>query len=565
MRRLVLFLPAAIAIACVAAVSAQRPVNAPRADVATADAPFRTDTVAKSPWVSDRGDGTYTNPVLYADYSDPDVIRVGRDYYMVASSFNAVPGLPVLHSRDMVNWSLIGHALPRLSPEVLFSTPQHGKGPWAPAIRHHAGRFWIYFPEPDLGIFLVTATDPSGPWSAPVLVKGGRGLIDPCPLWDDDGQIYLVHAWARSRAGFANVLTLNRLSGDGLRILDAGTVIIDGDRIPNYRTLEGPKFYKRNGEYWIFAPAGGVKPGWQSVFRSTSVDGPYADRIVLDQGSTDINGPHQGAWVDTPSGENWFFHFQDLDAYGRVVHLQPMTWREDGWPVMGVDADGDGKGEPVRTHRKPDAGPAVAITVPPSSDEFGGPRLGLQWQWQANPARSWMSLTAAPGALRLYARPAPDAGNLWMAPDLLLQKWPAPVFVVTAALMFAPIADGDTAGLMVFGQDYAWLGLRKTAAGMRLVAAVAKDAKNGKPEQEVASVEAGGSTVYLRVAVGNGGTCRFSFSPDNRTFTPIGAAFVAKPGQWVGAKVGLFAVARPGAKTAGHVDWNWFRVTAKTQ
>ncbi len=521
--------------------------------------------------MSDRGDGTYTNPVLYADYSDPDVIRVGRDYYMVASSFNAVPGLPILHSRDMVNWSLIGHALPRLSPEVLFATPQHGKGPWAPAIRHHAGRFWIYFPEPDLGIFLVTATDPAGPWSAPVLVKGGRGLIDPCPLWDDDGQLYLVHAWARSRAGFANVLTLNRLSADGLRIVDAGTVIIDGDKIPNYRTLEGPKFYKRNGEYWIFAPAGGVKPGWQSVFRSKNVDGPYEDRIVLEQGSTDINGPHQGAWVDTPSGEDWFFHFQDLDAYGRVVHLQPMTWRDDGWPVMGADPDGDGKGEPVRTCRKPNVGalPAGAassgLAVPPTSDEFSGPRLGLQWQWQANPDRAWMSLTAAPGVLRLYARPAPNAAGLWMAPNLLLQKWPAPAFVVTAALTFAPIANGDTAGLVVFGQDYAWLGLRKTAAGLRLVAALAKDAKNGKPEQEIASVEAGGSTVYLRLAVRTSGTCRFSFSADNRTFTPIGEAFVAKPGQWVGAKVGLFAVARAGAKAAGHADWNWFRVTAKTQ
>ena len=143
---------------------------------------------------------------------------------MVASSFNAVPGLPILHSKDLVSWRLIGHALPRLVPEDLFSTPQHGKGPWAPAIRHHDGRFWIYYPEPDLGIYVVTAKDPAGPWSQPVLVKGGKGLIDPCPLWDDDGQVYLVHAWARSRAGFANVLTLNRLSADGLKTLDEGTI-----------------------------------------------------------------------------------------------------------------------------------------------------------------------------------------------------------------------------------------------------------------------------------------------------------------------------------------------------
>jgi beta-xylosidase len=515
---------------------------------------------AKAPWVPDRGDGTYTNPVLYADYSDPDAIRVGRDYYLVASSFNAVPGLPILHSRDLVNWRLIGHALPRLSPEALFATPQHGKGPWAPSIRHHDGRFWIYFPEPDLGIYLVTATNPAGPWSTPFLVKGGRGLIDPCPLWDDDGQLYLVHAWARSRAGFANVLTLNRLSADGLRVLDAGTVIIDGDRIPGYRTLEGPKFYKRKGEYWIFAPAGGVKPGWQSVFRSKTVDGPYESRIVLDQGSTDINGPHQGAWVDTPSGEDWFLHFQDLDAYGRVVHLQPMRWRDDGWPVMGVDADGDGKGEPVRTHRKPDTRAASPTPGPPASDEFDGPRLGLQWQWQANPDRAWMSLTAARGTLRLYARPAPASNNLWMAPNLLLQKWPAPEFVVTAALNVMSLAEGDTAGLIIFGQDYAWLGLRKTASGLRLVSAVAKDARDGKPEQELAGLDAGGPVIYLRVTVMTGGRCRFAFSADGARFTPAGDEFVAKAGQWVGAKVGLFAVAKTGAARTGHADWSWFRV-----
>jgi beta-xylosidase len=557
---------AIIAAALVVTLAAQTPTGLPRAAVASAEAGARADAAAKASWVPDRGDGTYTNPIIYADYSDPDVIRVGRDYYMVASSFNAVPGLPILHSRDMVNWSLIGHALPRLSPEALFATPQHGKGPWAPAIRFHAGRFWIYYPEPDLGIFLVTASDPAGPWSTPILVKGGRGLIDPCPLWDDDGQLYLVHAWARSRAGFANVLTLNRLSEDGKRIVDAGKVIIDGDRIQGYRTLEGPKFYKRNGEYWIFAPAGGVKPGWQSVFRSKTVDGPYESRIVLEQGSTDINGPHQGAWVDTPSGEDWFFHFQDLDAYGRVVHLQPMRWRDDGWPVMGMDADGDGKGEPVRFHRKPDVGApapggvAVRIPVPPTSDEFSGQRLGLQWQWQANPQRSWMSLGAARGALRLYAVPAPASDNLWMAPNLLLQKFPAPEFVVTAALTFAPLADGDTAGLIVFGQDYAWVGLRKTATGLRLITVVAKDARNGKPEQEVAGREAAGSTIFLRVTVGQGGECRFSVSPDSGLFEPIGGSFVAKPGQWVGAKVGIFATARPDTAKSGHADWSWFRV-----
>ena len=514
----------------------------------------------RAPWIPDRGDGTYTNPVLYADYSDPDAVRVGDTFYMTASSFNAVPGLPILKSRDLVNWRLIGHALQALPPADVFETPQHGKGPWAPAIRHHAGRFWIYFPEPDLGIYAVTATNPAGPWSEPALVKAGKGLIDPCPLWDEDGRVYLVHAWARSRAGFANVLTLNQLSADGLHAIDEGTVIVDGERLPGYRTLEGPKIYKRNDEYWIFAPAGGVKTGWQSVFRSKSIDGPYEARIVLEQGSTDINGPHQGAWVDTPEGDHWFLHFQDLEAYGRVVHLQPMTWRADGWPVMGVDGDGDGKGEPVRTWKKPRPAVSAAIEAPPTSDEFDGPGLGLQWQWQANPRREWMSLSASPGSLRLFAQAAPAAESIWMAPNLLLQKFPAPAFTATAALDHSHAAPGESAGLVVFGQDYAWIGLKKGEARSHLVLAVSNDARTGAAEREVASLTGRGPRVYLRVTVSAGGRCRFSTSDDNVRFIPIGEEFTAKPGVWVGAKVGLFAIAAPGSAIAGFADWAWFRV-----
>ena len=140
------------------------------------------------PWNPNRPDGTFTNPVIHADYSDPDVVRTGSDYYMVSSSFSAVPGLPILHSRDLVNWSLVNHALRRLVPEDVFRVPRHGAGVWTPSIRHHAGKYWIYYPDPDFGIYVITATDPRGEWSTPVLVKGGKGLIDPCPLWDDDGR-----------------------------------------------------------------------------------------------------------------------------------------------------------------------------------------------------------------------------------------------------------------------------------------------------------------------------------------------------------------------------------------
>src|SRR5512134_725684 len=184
---------------------------------------------ATPPWVADLGDGRFRNPILHADYSDPDAVRIGDDYYLISSSFTAVPGIPVLHSKDLVNWRIINHALPRLVPDDSFREPQHGGGVWAPSLRHHDGRFWIYYPDPDRGIFVTTSHDPHGRWSAPALVKAGKGLIDPCPLWDEDGRVYLVHAWARSRAGFNNVLTLHELSADGRRVEDDGRILIDGN------------------------------------------------------------------------------------------------------------------------------------------------------------------------------------------------------------------------------------------------------------------------------------------------------------------------------------------------
>jgi beta-xylosidase len=511
-------------------------------------------------WQADRGDGTYRNPILHADYSDPDAIRVGEDFYMISSSFTAVPGIPILHSRDLVNWTLVGHALPRLVPEDVFASPQHGGGVWAPALRHHDGRFWIYYPDPDRGISVTTAARAEGPWSAPVLVKGGKGLIDPCPLWDDDGRVYLVHAWARSRAGFANVLTLVELNRDGTTPLDEGHIVIDGNALAGYTTLEGPKFYKRNGWYYIFAPAGGVKQGWQSVFRSRQVGGPYEGRIVLAQGRSDINGPHQGALVDTAKGESWFLHFQDLDAYGRVVHLQPVAWR-DGWPVIGRDDDGDGTGEPVRTFRKPDVGRAFPVSMPPTSDEFDGPSLGLQWQWQANPVRTWFSLASPRGAIRLNT--VPFDKNLWTSPNLLLQKFPAPAFVATTAITADALNNGDRAGLIVFGADYGWVGVRRMGTAVKIVAAYAPAAADGTAEREVIAPATPADVVYLRASVREGAGVAFSYSLDNRTFAPIGEPFSAKPGKWVGAKVGLFAARPPVAPPGGHAAFDWFRIAAR--
>ncbi|MBV9878986.1 MAG: glycoside hydrolase 43 family protein [Gemmatirosa sp.] len=505
------------------------------------------------PWRPDLGDGRYRNPIIFADYSDPDVLRVGDDFYMTASSFGHVPGLPILHSRDLVNWTLVGHAIQHLPADS--AGPQHGNAVWAPSLRFHDGWFLVYYGDPDRGIYVVRARDVRGPWEAPRLVRAAKGWIDPAPFWDDDGQAYLVHAFARSRAGIKHRLHVSRLSADGLTLLGSDSLVfMDSTRHP---TMEGPKLYKRDGWYYVFAPAGGVPTGWQTVLRARTPFGPYEDRIVMAQGPTPVNGPHQGGWVHLASGEDWFVHFQDRGAYGRIVHLQPMTWK-DGWPVIGEDPDGDGTGQPVLVHRKPDVGRTYASAAPATSDEFSARTLGLQWQWQANPEPGWHSLDAHPGALRLFARPLAGV-SLWSAGNLLLQKLPAPTFTATTRLV--PHGAG-TFGLTVFGLDDAYLAVRRADAGWEVVHALGHDLDRGSAAETIdarAPVRAG--PVWLRVQVDSvardSARCTFAYSTDGARFTPLGAPSMAREGKWVGAKVGLFAV---GADTAAYVDADWFRV-----
>jgi beta-xylosidase len=391
-------------------------------------------------WVGDNGDGTYKNPIIHADYSDPDVIRVGADFYMTASSFNAVPGLPILHSNDLVNWRIINHVFGEQEPVEVFRKTQHGGGAWAPSIRYHNGEFYIFYSDPDFGIYLTKAKNPAGEWSKPLLIKEAKGWIDPCPLWDDDGNAYLVHAFAGSRAGIKSLLVVNKMNRDGTALLDEGIIVFDGhDANP---TVEGPKFYKLNGYYYILAPAGGVPTGWQLALRSNNIYGPYEEKVVLSQGKTAINGPHQGALVDTPTGEWWFLHFQDRGAYGRVVHLQPTVWR-NGFPVVGIDVDGDGTGEPVLRYKKPNVGKNFPTATPQDSDEFSGTGLGLQWQWQANPGAAWAFPFPQKGLLRMLSVETPEGyKNLWDLPNLLLQKFPAEEFMATAKIKLTPRFEG---------------------------------------------------------------------------------------------------------------------------
>ena len=513
-------------------------------------------------WVADQGDGTYKNPIIHADYSDPDVVQLGDDYFMTSSSFNAAPGLPILHSKDLVNWELVNYALPKQVPVKHFNTPQHGNGVWAPSIRVHNNELYIYWGDPDFGIYMVKTDDPFGNWEEPVLMMEAKGAIDPSPLWDEDGKAYLVHAWAGSRAGVKSILTVHKMNAEGTKVLDYGRHVFDGHE--NHPTVEGSKFYKRNGYYYIFAPAGGVSTGWQLVLRSKNIYGPYEEKVVLEQGATAINGPHQGAWVTTDTGEDWFFHFQDVDAYGRIVHLQPMHWKND-WPVMGKDQNGNGIGEPVLQHKKPNVGEQYAIQTPRETDNFEQDSLGLQWQWNANPNVLWSAKLPGNDFLRLYSIAPPEQMNsLWDVPNLLLQKFPAPEFNVSTKISLIP-GDGKEqrkTGLIIMGRDYATVTLTEKDGTFYLHYTQAIKADAGAKEEVLEEITLKSNTVYLKVAVSApDAMCQFSYSENGRNFKKFGAPFKARVGKWIGAKVGLFSISTPEASRGGYADVEYFRIT----
>ena len=532
-------------------------------------------------WSPDNGDGTYTNPVINADYSDPDVCvgPSGEDYYMTASSFQCTPGLPILHSKDLVNWEIVGYALKSLYEGDCkltehFNTVQHGNGVWAPSIRYHNGEYYIYWGDPDYGVYMVKTKDPAGVWEKPVCVIRGQGYIDTTPLWDDDGRCYLVNGWANSRSKFASVLTVREMSADGTRAIGQPVIVFDGNGTEN-RTCEGPKFYKRDGWYWIMCPAGGVPEGFQLAMRSKSPYGPYEARKVLQQGKTNINGPHQGAWVHTKYGEDWFLHFQDKEAYGRVMHLNPVDW-STGWPVMGK------KGEPVTTYKKPKSS-VTTVVNPVESDEFNAPVIGRQWQWQANYDEKYGVPTAF-GTMRIYTHKL-DTGwkNLWPVPNMLLQKTPADEFTVTAKLRFTSKADGQMGGIIMMGHNYQALVVRRVGHEFQLLLLTCQDADRGKPQQEelVTTLKPTAEDkidykpgihedIYLRMRVSNaeagqahGGKplVSFAWSQNGKQFKPCGQQYDMKQGKWIGAKFGFVAVDTNPKTDRGWIDADWIRVT----
>ena len=531
-------------------------------------------------WLADLGNGNYRNPILYADYSDPDAIRVGEDYFMVASSFSNSPALPILHSKDLVNWKVVNYCLKHI-PEFRYNNPLHGCGVWAPSIRYHEGTYYVCFPMPDEGIYMTTTKDPFGEWSEPVNIRPGAGWIDPCPFWDDDGNAYLVAGVAKSRIGYKSVLHIVRMRPDGMGIFGDEVKIFDGNENGQI-TIEGPKMYKRNGYYYIFAPAGGVKTGWQTILRSKNPFGPYEHKVVLRQGDSLVNGPHQGAWVDTVTGEDWFLHFQDVYAAGRITHLQPMHWEND-WPIIGVNKEGNDYGEPVMQYVKPNIGKTAEeindtdkypVCEPDTTDEFDTDKMMLQWQWNSNYDDSWyVTKTDAYGKkvpdgsyIRLNAlastplRPVSDYRNL------LLQKWPAPEFECVTKMCVNGLENGDYAGIVSLGVEYGAVGIVKnfgeysirTVRGTQSFDCEAAYSKEDVKDYPIAKDTFADKekTVYLRYTVKRTGTkdtkemalavknvpveeVTLEISFDGKAYEKQ-VSFTAKAGRWVGVKNGMF-------------------------
>ncbi len=398
----------------------------------------------------------FRNPIIFADYSDPDVIRVDDTYYLTASSFNYTPGLPILVSKDLVNWKLVNYAIKNIGQER-FNIPRHSEGVWAPAIRYHEGVFYIYYGMPDEGYYVVKTKDPYGEWDEPICILPGKGLIDSCPFWDEDGKAYIVHGYAKSRIGFKSILGIFEMNSEGTKAITEDHFIFNGND-PSHPavTIEGPKVYKRNGYYYIWAPAGGVKEGYQVVLRSRDIHGPYEIKTVMARGNSPINGPHQGGLIDTENGDEWFIHFQDRGLYGRICHLQPVEWKND-WPIVGVDPTEDGIGEPVYEMKKPDTNfVSKEVSYLNGSDDFVDGNIDLCWQWMGDHRDDFYGKTDKGNGLRLYClNPSKDEEPIiWRSSNVLTQKIIYPVFRADINMDISGLRPGEKAGVCMTGGQY---------------------------------------------------------------------------------------------------------------
>jgi beta-xylosidase len=486
---------------------------------------------------SDNGDGTFTNPVIAADFPDIDVVRVGDTYYMLSTTMFIFPGVTVLKSHDLVNWEYCSNAVQRMDVDPCYNLDggnRYGHGQWAGSLKYHDGTFYIIYNTLNDGGYICTAKDPSGPWT---LRRLKRGFHDPGLFFDEDGKIYVSYGYGKI---FMTELDKN------FAPVSKDSLVFTGDIRPG---LEGSHIYKLNGYYYLYCTYGGGN-GCQVALRSKSIWGPYEEKVVLWDKTKGFNfGIHQGALIQTPKGEWWTLLFVDAGPLGRMPSLQPVRWEND-WPVAGID----GK-EGVVRYRKPDVGKTFPIKDLPTSDEFSAKTLGMQWGWNHNPDSSCWSLTQRPGWLRLST--VKVVSDLKEARNTLTQR----IFanddqtVPTGGVVKMDVSkmrDGDVAGLSVFQDPYAFIAVRKENGKSQLIMV-----NDGSP---VASVSFEGKIVYLKALASNATRkATFEYSLDNKHFTALGNALTMQFNLKVftGNKFCLFHFAT--MQTGGSVDIDWFR------
>jgi beta-xylosidase len=535
--------------------------------------PSAAQPTGTSSWTPDNGNGTFTNPLFADEFSDPDVIRVGDDYYMTGTTMHVMPGLPVLHSRDLVNWRLLGYAFDRLDlgPEYRLEGGRetYGQGIWAPAIRHQNGTFYIFSNINGRGLQVFSATDPAGPWTHRSLPGPAH---DVSVLFDDDGRIYAVHGYDEVKLIEMKPDLSGFIEGSERTIIPAGNAM-----------GEGHHFYKIDGRYFIIS-ANYSPVGRMTAARADRPEGPYETVTIsaretmgqqrgwwlADNGlGKPLPGPgarieitepatpnfasavplHQGGIVQLPNGDWWGWSMMDRKSMGRTTYLSPVTWK-DGWPYFGLPGN---LGRSPVTWLKP----ATRAQQEPTptwqrSDDFSGPALQPIWQWNHLPDDGQWSLSARRGHLRLRTLPAP---HFMLARNSLTQRAVWPESVATARLDARGLQDGDYAGLALLNVPFATLGVVRDGAGYRL--RFYDQIADRTLEEELP-----GPVVHLRVAGDfDQEIARFSVSTDGQAFRPIGGelrtAYQLKTFQ--GVRYALFAFNEKG-RAGGHADFDFFRL-----
>jgi beta-xylosidase len=529
-----------------------------------------------NPHGGDNNDGTYNNFILFSDYADPDVIRVGDDFYMVTSTFHFCPAITVLHSRDLVNWTIITHVLDdisKLHPDFSFSAMRgYSHGIWAPSLRYHEGTFFVHVGGPKIGLIVCKSDNINGPWTVKRMKlhqpwKGNK-LIDCCPFWDDDGQAYLAATeprWFDTPAGRLGDyrMYLFKMHPNGEELLDNGTVIHGG------KTTEAAKIYKIGGCYYTLYTENAVDENTlrtQFAARSRSVYGPYERRkLIHSHGAETDMLPSQGGLVE--AGGKWWYLCHGMYsgspyfALGRPVMLLPVEWT-DGWPIIGKDADNDGLGEIVWRHEKPISGQPQ--TFPASNDEFSDETLGSQWQWNHQPRNDSWSLSARKGSLRLTACKPVYPGGFYAACNTLTQRIIGTHGTAATLLSTDSMTNGQYAGLCFMTGVSQLIGVYMEG-GKKYIryqytnrTRVREDDGTSYCDDFYCSdlSEYEGDKIHLKLEH-CGETAQLFYSTDGNTFTPAHAPKPFSFHAWRGGRIGVFSW--NDFTDGGNADFDWFR------